>query len=306
MPLSVTTDLMLVVAGIHTGMNGTSDRPDRSDAMLDEACRKQLAAFLRSRRDRLSPLQAGLAPGPRRRAPGLRREEVAQLSGVSHTWYTWLEQAREITVSRQVLAALARALQLSADERQHLFALAGQPAPAHQPADAPSPLLRQMINALEPNPAYLVSPCWDLLAWNRAEAGLIGDPMLLPEAERNTVWLVFTDPALRKLFDDWATEAQGLLAKYRAAAGEHAGDPRFATLTEALHAASPEFRTWWGRHDIAAFQPARKRFSHPCLGALTFDYLKFTPPDNPNVSLLTYLPADRDTTQRLPGLITPD
>jgi hypothetical protein len=160
-----------------------------------------------------------------------------------------------------------------------------------------------MVNVLEPHPAYLVSPCWDLLAWNRAAAGLIGDPALLPEAERNTVWLVFTDPTLRKLFVDWTSEVQGLLAKYRAAAGEHAGDPRFTALTEALHAASPEFRFWWDRHDIAGFEPARKRFNHPYLGTLTLDYVKLAPLDNPDIYLLTYLPADHDTAERLPGLI---
>lgn len=271
--------------------------------MVDMAHRAELAAFLRSRRERLSPLDAGLIPGPRRRTPGLRREEVAQLSGVSHTWYTWLEQGRDITVSRQVLTALARALHMTADEREHLLALAGQPGPAHRPAHEPNPLLQQLVDALEPNPACVVSPCYDLLAWNRAEAGLIGDPTLLPQAERNTVWLVFTDPNLRKLFRDWDSEAQGLLAKYRAAAGEHAGDPRFAALTEALHAASPEFHAWWDRHDIAGFQPARKQLVHPYLGTLILDYVKLAPVEKPEIKLLTYLPADRDTAERLPGLL---
>ena len=302
---SLARPLILVVDTTYAGISSTRHWSGREVAMADMAHREQLAAFLRSRRERLTPLQAGLVPGPRRRTPGLRREEVAQLSGVSHTWYTWLEQARDITVSRQVLAALARALQLSTDERQHLFTLAGEPIPAPTPARRdPHPSLQRMVDALNPHPAYLISPCWDLLAWNRAEAGLIGDPALLAEAERNTVWMVFTDPSLRKLFCDWPSEAQGLLAKYRAAAAEHAGDLRFAALTAALHAASPEFHTWWDRHDIAGFQPARKQFNHPYLGTLTLDYVKLAPVDNPDIHLVTYLPADNDTAERLPGLIS--
>lgn len=194
---------------------------EKEGLMMDVAHREELAGFLRSRRERLAPLDAGVRAGPRRRTPGLRREEVAQLSGVSLTWYTWLEQARDITVSRQVLDAVARALQLPATERRYLFALAGEPLPA-DPAPAPvSPTLQRLVDSLDPNPAYLVNPCYDILAWNRAEAGLIGDPARLPDAERNTIWLLFTDPAMRTLLVDWRGEAQRLLAQYRAAAGHH-------------------------------------------------------------------------------------
>lgn len=295
---------MLVEGTAYAGTNGTSFRWAREVIIVDMAHRRELAAFLRSRRERLTPVHSGLPPGTRRRTPGLRREEIAQLCGISHTWYTWLEQARDITVSRQVLVALARGLQLPADERAHLFALAGQAAPTYAPAHEPHTLLCQLVDALEPHPAYLVRPSWDLLAWNRAEAGLIGDPDLLPETERNILWLMFTDPDLRKLYMDWETEAQGLLAKYRATAAERAGDPRFAALTEALHAASPEFHDWWSRHDIAGFQPGRKRITHSYLGTLTLDYVKLAPLDDTDIHLLTYLPADDDTAQKLPSLIS--
>jgi len=275
---------------------------EKEGLMMDVAHREELAGFLRSRRERLAPLDAGVRAGPRRRTPGLRREEVAQLSGVSLTWYTWLEQARDITVSRQVLDAVARALQLPATERRYLFALAGEHLPA-DPAPAPvSPTLQRLVDSLDPNPAYLVNPCYDILAWNRAEAGLIGDPARLPDAERNTIWLLFTDPAMRTLLVDWRGEAQRLLAQYRAAAGHHVGDPRFEALTTALYAASSEFRQCWERHDIAGFQPARKQFDHPHLGLLTLDYVKLAAVDHPDVKLVTYLPADEETRLKLPRL----
>lgn len=274
--------------------------------MVDRAHREQLATFLRSRRERLAPADAGLVAGPRRRTPGLRREEVAQLSGVSHTWYTWLEQGRDITVSRQVIDSLARALQLPAAERRHLFALADEPLPADLAPTPVSPTLQRLVDALDPHPAYLLSPCWDLLAWNAAEAGLIGDPARLPAAERNILWLLFTDPAMRQLLVDWRGEAQRLLAQYRAVAGQHAGDPRFETLTTALSAASDDFRRWWDRHDIAGFQPARKQFDHPRLGRLTLDYVKLAAVDAPDIKLVTYLPTDDDTHRKLHRLSQPD
>lgn len=171
--------------------------------MADNVSRRQLAAFLRSRRERLSPADAGLIPGARRRTPGLRREEVALLSGVSVTWYTWLEQAREITVSHSVLAGVADALQLTRTERRHLFGLAGQPLPADGQVDPPNPTLQALVDAIDPNPAYLLNARSDILAWNRAEIGLIGDPAAFDAAERRFADLTAALREASPEFRDW-------------------------------------------------------------------------------------------------------
>ncbi|MFI2185613.1 helix-turn-helix transcriptional regulator [Streptomyces sioyaensis] len=270
--------------------------------MDDQQRRRSLGEFLRSRRERLTPREAGILAGPRRRTPGLRREEVAQLSGVSVTWYTWLEQARDITVSRQVLTSLARALMLSSVERRYLFALAGLPLP-ERPADGgPGPALQKLVEALEPHPAYLLDANWDLVGWNRAEAGLIGDPGQLEPAERNLLWLVFMDPAMRSLLADWDGQAQDLVAQFRADARQRSGDPRFEQLTNGLREASEEFRTWWAAHDIADFGSSRRRFAHPRVGALTFDYVKLAALDAPGIKLFACMPADAGTAAKLPAL----
>lgn len=269
--------------------------------MVDLAHRKELAAFLRSRRARISPTDIGLPAGQRRRTPGLRREEVAQLSGVSVTWYTWLEQARDIKVSRQVLDTLARALRLTPAEAQYMLGLAGEPLVLDEP---PSPTLLRMLDELEPNPAYLRGPSLDLLAWNRAEAGFIGDPSALPVHERNIIWLGFMQPEMRRLLIDWKPQARRLLAQYRAAAGQHAGDERFAELTAALLERSAPFRRWWKLHDIAGVPPAQQHFEHPRVGRLNFDYIKLGADETPNVKLIAYLPADEDTRRKLPDLVT--
>ncbi|QTZ93167.1 helix-turn-helix transcriptional regulator [Streptomyces auratus] len=270
--------------------------------MDDQQRRRTLGEFLRSRRERLTPREAGILAGPRRRTPGLRREEVAQLSGVSVTWYTWLEQARDITVSRQVLMSLARALMLSSVERRYLCALAGLPLP-ERPADGgPGPALQKLVEALEPHPAYLLDANWDLVGWNRAEAGLIGDPGQLEPAERNLLWLVFMDPAMRSLLADWHGQAQDLVAQFRADARQRSGDPRFEQLTNGLREASEEFRTWWAAHDIADFGSSRRRFAHPQVGALTFDYVKLAALDAPGIKLFACMPADAGTAAKLPAL----
>lgn len=268
----------------------------------DQDRRHALARFLRSRRERLVPADVGMPAGPRRRTPGLRREEVAQVSGVSVTWYTWLEQGRDITVSRQVLGALAVALKLTPVERAHLFTLAGEPLDEPDPAPAATPALQRMVDALEPHPAYLLDAAWDLLAWNRSEAALIGDPAELPREERNILRLVFTEPRIRALLVNWSDQARSLLAQYRADAARYFGDPRIERLTEHLRSASPEFRAWWEEHDVAQFRPACRQFDHPVVGLLSFDYVKLSAVDTPGVKLFACMPADEATAAKLPRL----
>src|SRR5436305_1482699 len=196
-------------------MNGTANGDHR---------RAELAAFLRSRRERIPPEQAGLPPGHRRRTPGLRREEVAQLSAVGVTWYTWLEQGRPINASAQVLEAVARTLRLDDSERSHLFTLAGVPDTTSRPVEVCEPAMRELVLALDPYPAFVVTPRYDILAWNRAEAALKGDYSTLPERFRNVMWLLFTQPAWRELLVDQQDVAY-VVARFRGAMAEHVGEP---------------------------------------------------------------------------------
>jgi len=254
--------------------------------------RTQLAGFLRSRREALSPQTVGLEPGPRRRTPGLRREEVAQLSGVSITWYTWLEQGRDISVSRQVLESLARTLRLTQAERRHLFVLAGAALPAEAPRPVTvSPTLRALVDTLDPNPAHVINSCWDLIAYNRAYEGLVGGLDDLPTEERNSIWLLFTRPAMRTLLVDWQREAREILGQFRASAAQHLDDPRTTAVVQALLAASPAFAAMWSQHPVQAFTPAMKQFSHPGAGRVDLNYIKLAVAEDVQQHLVVFLPA---------------
>ena len=206
------------------------------------ARRRALGEFLRSRRARLQPADVDLPPGRRRRTPGLRREEVAHLAAIGPTWYTALEQGRDIHVSAHVLDSLARALRLNTTERAHLFALANR-EPLVEPGEraALTPALQALLDHHEPLPGYVMDQRWDVLGWNRAAAALFGDFATLPPAERNMVWLLFTAPRLRTLLVDWEAHAQQVLGQFRASWGRHADDPAFGELIGRLRQTSPEF-----------------------------------------------------------------
>jgi hypothetical protein len=271
--------------------------------MADTVQHAELGAYLRARREATDPVTAGLQPGRRRRTPGLRREELAQLAGMSVTWYTWLEQGRDIGVSRQVIASLARELRLTRAEREHLFTLAGLALPAERPGSARvDDTLGRLVAALSPNPAYVINPWWDILACNDAYAALsgLGDR---PPAERNILWLMFAEDHLRELMVDWDTEARHLAGQLRAHLARYPGDPRGAELVAALEAASPRFAALWPRRTVDRFQPARKRFRHPAAGQLDLDYVKLSAAADGQQELLVFLPADAASAARLPGLV---
>src|SRR5260370_30160517 len=201
--------------------------------MNEKERRTELAQFLRTRRERIVPQQVGLTPGTRCRTPGLRREELALLAGVGATWYTWLEQGRAITVSGQVLESLARVLQLDADERTHLFILAREQLPAD-----PLPLTQTVDSALQLildtmgiYPAWVLSPRWDIIAWNQAACRVLGDVSVMTSRERHILWLLFTDARYRAMAVDWEREAQRFLALFRATTQRYVGE---AWLTELL------------------------------------------------------------------------
>lgn len=253
-----------------------------------------LADLLRSRRDRLQPTDVGLPVGVRRRTPGLRREEVAQLAAISTTYYTFLEQGRDLRPSRQVLDALCRALRLSPAERAHLHHLAhGDPANA-PPAmvEALSPAVAALVDRLDPHPTYVTGRRFDVLAANRAARALWTDWPTLPLAERNMLWWTFTDPAARSILLDWESEAAALLARFRAAADRHPREPEFAELADRLQDASAQAREWWPRHDIAALSSGAKRLRHPVLGPLDLTHVVLQLAEDPEQKLVTFTASD--------------
>lgn len=268
--------------------------------------RGQLADFLRTRRARVQPGDVGLPSGSRRRTPGLRREEIASLAGVSVTWYTWLEQARDVQPSAQVLDALSRALRLDDAERSHLFVLGRTEAPPPPATDeTASAAIQRLIDNLGPNPAYVIGRRWDYLAWNRAAVAVFGDYAVLPAGRRNSLWNIFTDPARRRLLVGWEGIAQHAMAQFRAASARHIGDPSFTELIDALQQASPEFRRWWPRHDVVGSPEGRKEIDHPDARLLAFEHATFQLTVAPEQRLVLYTPLpEHDTPSKLEHLLT--
>jgi transcriptional regulator with XRE-family HTH domain len=237
--------------------------------------RRQLADFLRIRRTRVSPGDVGLPAGTRRRTPGLRREEVSRLAGISVDYYARLEQARGPRPSRQVLGALARALRLTDAERAHLYHLAGEPpvAPTGPSADVPAGV-QYLLDRLADTPAYVIDATYELLAWNRMAAALLGDPTTWPPGSRNMIWNLFAGEhsALALSLPESSAFADECVAELRAAAARYPDDPRVQGLVRRLRAASPEFVRRWDEHRVAVRAgTTTKVVRHPVVGPLTLD-----------------------------------
>jgi transcriptional regulator with XRE-family HTH domain len=268
--------------------------------------RDELADFLRNRRAALQPEDVGLPAGGRRRTPGLRREEVAQLAGMGATWYTWLEQGRDVRASLDVLEALARALRLNQAERTHLILLGRgeQAPPCRNPAERVSPTLRRLIENLGANPAFILGRRWDYLAWNDAAVALLGDLGSVPRAARNHAWLTFTDPARREMFADWERSSRAIVAKFRADSARHIGDPEYESLVEALRKSSPEFSRAWDRHEVSHDGEGRKDLLHPVAGMMSFSHAVFHPAERLEQRLILYSPLpENDTAAKLAELM---
>jgi transcriptional regulator with XRE-family HTH domain len=269
----------------------------------DEIRRAELSAFLRSRRERIAPEQVGVAYSGRRRTPGLRREEVAQLAGVGVTWYTWLEQGRDIRVSEQVLDAIARTLLLDRDEQLHLYTLAGaRDQSIAKECAAVSPQLHAVLAQLSPLPAAVVNGKYDLLAYNRSYARLIGDLDELPVEQRNCMWLLFTDPAWRRAIVDWDDAAARMTANLRGLYADHVSEPAWKSLVARLRAASPEFAELWARHDVRGIENKRKRYRTELVGMLHLDVTNTWLAPKNGSRLLAYTPGDAETARRLDRL----
>ncbi|MYW18518.1 helix-turn-helix domain-containing protein [Streptomyces sp. SID2955] len=267
-----------------------------------EIRRNELAVFLRSRRERLAPEEVGLPRGARRRTPGLRREEVAQLSAVGVTWYTWLEQARDIQVSVQVLDALARALRLDASERVHLFQLAGatDPTPA---ASCPSvtPALREMLARLEPVPACIQNSRYDILAYNRTYGRLLGDLDAVPPEDRNCMLLVHTNADWQAAVVHLEESRRLMVARLRASLAGHLGEPAWRMLLARLEQI-PEFRENWERYEVVGNRSRTKEFLNPYVGHLTLEHTDLWLGPQLGARMVTYTPADDETRRRLERL----
>jgi transcriptional regulator with XRE-family HTH domain len=259
--------------------------------------RAELAAFLRSRRERISPEDAGLLPGLRRRTAGLRREEVAQLSGVGVTWYTWLEQGRPINASAQVLDAVARTLRLDPQEREHLYRLADPASvPPASPTDALlAPEIQQILDGLSTLPASVVNERFDLLAWNAAYAALFPGVVGAPAEHRNTLWLCFTCPPCCHPFVNGADQLGRMVAQLRAAYGRHVGEPAWTGFVRRLQAASPDFARLWAEHEVANPATYLKLFRHPVYDRLTMTTNSLAVMAVPGARMVVYTPADEAT-----------
>jgi transcriptional regulator with XRE-family HTH domain len=263
--------------------------------------RDQLADFLRRRREAIRPAEVGLADGRRRRTAGLRREEVAMLAGMSVDYVVRLEQGRSSQPSTQLLGALARALRLSDDERDHLFHLAGhQPPPADGVARLARAGLVRMLDLLGDTAAMVLSDLGEVLAQNRAAVLLSGDHTGFTGDRRYVVYRWFTEPAVRAIQppEDHDHHARQIVADLRAAAGRRSGDSTVAGLVERLAAASAEFRTLWAEHEVAVRRADRKTMLHPRVGRLLMECETLVTPDH-GQELVVLTPADAETRERL-------
>lgn len=249
---------------------------------------KTIGAFLRSRRERLSPRSVGLPVGARRRTPGLRREEVAELAGISVDWYVRLEQGRSVTPSLQTVNAIARALKLDPMECAHFqeLALQGQRRPFEReqvPAE-----IQRMIDRMN-LPAYVTGRRWDLLAWNDAADALLGPFDAIPEADRNILLMMLTRPGARTLFGEgWEGEARRMIARFRVTHDFWSWDPAFVDLLSRLREGCAEFPGWWESHELHDQAGGVKTLNHPGAGAVTYEFNAFQVSNDPSLRLAIY------------------
>ena len=255
----------------------------------DELRRQELSAFLRSRRERLTPLQAGLPAGGRRRTPGLRREEVAQLAGVGVTWYTWLEQGRPINASVQVLDAVARVLRLGPAERWHLYRLADVPGIPTSVDTQPLPCeVPPVLDALDPKPACVYNGKYDLLACNESYAALFPRLAVADGEQRNALWQLFTMKPWPQCNKEMLPH---MVATLRANYGRHVGEPEWTQFAARLCAASDEFAQLWASHEVAEPMPHVKSFQNPEVGQVDVNTSSFGVSGMPESRMIVYLPA---------------
>ncbi len=271
----------------YTGIEATSMEPGSFTR------RKELASFLRARREKLPPAVIGLAAGGRRRTPGLRREEVAQLSGLSVTWYTWIEQGRDVSVSAEALTRLARTLRLDGAGRAYLFALAARLDPDEGGAarDTPPPSVRTCLSAIH-TPAYVLDRLWEARAWN-AEAEQLFAGWLDRPGGKNLLHFVFLSAEARALIPDWEMRARRVAAEFRAASSAHLDDPALVRLVAGLRAQSPAFARFWDEHGVLSREGGARTFRHPRRGFLRYEQVSSILSGHPELTLTILAEAER-------------
>ncbi|MGE4528725.1 MAG: helix-turn-helix transcriptional regulator [Rhodospirillaceae bacterium] len=251
----------------------------------------KLGEFLKACRQRTPPHQAGFADGGRRRTPGLRREEVAQLAGVSVTWYTWLEQGRAVRPSHAALERLSRGLRLSAAEEAYLFDLAGLERPLRAERSVPPALMQGIVDGCGGNPALILGRYWDFLAWNAAADDLLGGLSGLDGLQRNNLGFMLLHPEARRRTPDWEDRAQRLIAEFRADCSRYLGEAAFLDLVNRLEAASPLFAAVWREQTVLSREAQRKTYLHPRRGLLAFEQVSLLLMRQTDIKLLMYLPV---------------
>jgi len=266
--------------------------------MTDER-RRELGQFLRDRRGNLERAELGLPPIGRSRTQGLRREEIASLAAVSITWYTWLEQGRDINPSRQVLEAIAGVLRLTRAEKSYVLALGGYgPVPESESSatiDQAPAHVQRLLDSVN-FPAFAVAPNWGIAGWNSAYAGLYTRISAVDPADRNLLWLIFTDTHLRDMLPDWEETSRHFVAEFRAEAGARLGSAAHAALISRLSHTSPEFARLWADRGVERFASRQRVFLHPTAGELVFEQHRLMPSDTPELHLVMYAPAAGNST----------
>jgi transcriptional regulator with XRE-family HTH domain len=264
-----------------------------------------LGSYLKDRRTKLDPATFGFS-AERRRTPGLRREEVAQLANISPTWYTWLEQGRGGAPSADVLDRIARALMLTDVEREHLFLLGlGRPPEVrYRKNDGVTPRLQRVLDALDPNPALIRTATWDVIAWNRAATEFLIDPESLPPEERNILRFIFLDPRARVAQYDWQSVARFVLGAFRIDAARAGAAAEVEPLVDELCRLSPEFKAMWRENEVRGWHgEAVKRIRHPVLGSLAFEYSAFWVDGRTDLTMVVYNPATPTDADKIKSLM---
>jgi transcriptional regulator with XRE-family HTH domain len=263
-----------------------------------------LGNYLKDRRSRLDPAAFGF-PAGRRRTPGLRREEVAQRSNISPTWYTWLEQGRGGAPSADVLNRIAAGLMLTEPERRHMFmlALGHPPEVRYKPAEGVTPRLQRLLDAFEVSPALIRTATWDVVAWNRAAAVVLTDYGALPPEQRNILRLMFGNPRVRAAQQDWESVTRFVVGAFRADAARAGAVSEVSQLVDELCKLSPEFEALWRDNDVHAHGEGVKNLRHPVLGPIAMEYSAFAVDGRPDLSMTVYNPATSSDADRVRALI---
>jgi transcriptional regulator with XRE-family HTH domain len=260
-----------------------------------------LSAFLKSQRAKIAPRSAGLPEGTRRRTPGLRREEVAQLAGVSSTWYTWLEQGRDIKVSASVLDCVAAALQMNEDERKYLFSLASDSGSAihrlKEELPEIGPSLRRILQELRYCPTIISDRRCHIVGWNEAAAHVFLDFEKLPPNERNMIRLLFTRKEFQRLAVNWEEFASGFLAIFRAYYGQYVDDEWYDRFLGEMSGYHPDFNRLWEQSSVSSAPEVLIEFRHANAGKMLFQLTSLQVHGDTDLRCSIYTPAPQSSTE---------